>query len=96
MAKRARGEGREVDEWLGTLDELLDESFDRETKVQLQLDDLAVEVPVAFDEDAARAEWRFDGGLAVEIDGVRASLAEWFQLHEETPPEPSADRDLGD
>ena len=93
MAKRARGEGREVDEWLGALDELLDESVDREAEVRLQLDDLAVEVPVAFDEDAAQAEWRFDGGLAVEIDGVRASLAEWFRLHEETPPEPGADHE---
>ena len=96
MAKRARGEGREVDEWLGTLDELLDESVDREAEIRLRADDLTVEVPVAFDEDAARAEWGFDGNLTVEVDGIRASLAEWFRLHEETPPEPGADRDRDD
>lgn len=86
MAQRV-DDGRDgPEEWLATLDELLDEGVEREDHIRISADDFRVEVPVAFGEDAPRAPWRFDGDLTVEIDGVRASLAEWFRIHDEEPP----------
>ena len=88
MAKRAGTDEAGPEGWLDTLDELLDESVEREEQLRLSAEELAVEVPVAFGEDAPRATWRFDGELTVTVDGVRGSLAEWFRLHDEEPPAP--------
>ncbi|MFB6117251.1 hypothetical protein [Halosegnis sp.] len=86
MAERAGPRTEGPEEWLATLDELLDEGVEREEHLHVSAEDLSVEVPVAFGEETPRAEWRFDGDLTVQIDGVRGSLAEWFRLYGETPP----------
>jgi hypothetical protein len=75
----AQSSGRDTT-WLDVADELIDESVDREESVTLTAEDLTVEVPVAFGEDADRAEWGFDGGLTVTVEGMRGSLAEWMHL----------------
>lgn len=91
MARRVDDRREGAGEWLATLDELLDEGVEREDQIRLSADDLSVEVPLTFGEDAPHAEWRFDGDLTVKINGVRASLAEWFHIHGEEPRLPDAE-----
>ena len=79
MAQSSRGDTT----WLDLADELLDEGVDREESVTLDAEDLTVEVPLAFGEDAERAEWGFDGEVTVTVEGMRGSLAEWMHLFNE-------------
>lgn len=73
-------DGRErVPSWLDVADEVIDESIDRETTVEVAVEDLTVEIPTRFGPDAPRAEWRFDGGVRVRIDGASGPLAEWLR-----------------
>jgi hypothetical protein len=78
-------------EWLDALDDLIDESLDREEAIRLTAEELDVDVPLTFGRDAPTAQWRFDGDLTVRVEGLRASLAEWFALTGE--PLPRRDRD---
>lgn len=73
-------------EWLDALDDLIDESLDREEAISLAAENLEVDVPLAFGEDAPVARWRFDGDVTVRVEGLRASLAEWFALTGEPLP----------
>ncbi|WP_201289507.1 hypothetical protein [Halobaculum saliterrae] len=82
-------ESRRVpEEWITLLEQMIDESIEREGGIQLSAEDLQVDVPLAFGEDADRAEWGFDGSVTVETKGTRGSLAEWFHLHHESLPAP--------
>ena len=65
------------------IERLLDESVDRNESFEVDVDDLAVEVPLRFGEDAPTATWGFDGHVTVTVDGIRAPLREWIELHED-------------
>lgn len=80
MSERAAGPpGDGPHTWLETVDELLDESVDRESTVECGLEELELDVPLAFGEDADRARWRFDGTVRVTVEGDRGPLAEWLR-----------------
>ena len=69
--------------WMDALEEMLDETVDREDQLELVAEDLRVEVPLRMGRDAPRAEWGFDGTVRVDVDGVRGPLAEWLRISEE-------------
>ncbi|WP_435064272.1 hypothetical protein [Halobaculum sp. EA56] len=84
---------RVPERWLNLLELVIDEGIEREGGVSLSAEDLRVEVPLAFGEDADRAEWRFDGSVTVETEGTRGTLAEWYHLHRESLPDPHGNGD---
>ena len=65
------------------IERLLDETVDRDDALQVEVDDLEVAVPLRFGDDSPRAVWGFDGSVTVSVDGIRAPLREWSELHEE-------------
>jgi hypothetical protein len=71
------------EELLAAVERLLDETVDREESIHLDAEDLDVTVPIRFGEDSPQATWRFNGGLTVDIDGIRGPLREWIEIHEE-------------
>jgi len=80
MSERTAGPpGERPYTWLETVDEVLDESVDRGATVECRLEDLEVDVPLAFGEDTEEARWRFDGTVRVSVDGQRGPLAEWLR-----------------
>lgn len=87
------GEAEPPSEWLDALDDLIDESLDREEAIRLAAENLEVDVPLAFGRDAPVARWRFDGDVTVRVEGLRASLAEWFALTGEPLPRRDGDGD---
>lgn len=88
MDQDTLGSRRVPDEWITLLEQMIDESIEREGGIQLTAEDLRVDVPLAFGEGADRAEWGFDGSVTVETKGTRGSLAEWYHLHHESLPAP--------
>ncbi|MFC7137956.1 hypothetical protein ACFQRB_18930 [Halobaculum litoreum] len=82
---------RVPERWLNVLELVIDEGIEREGGVRLAADDLRVDVPLAFGDDAERAEWGFDGSVTVETKGTRGTLAEWYHLHRESLPDPHSD-----
>jgi hypothetical protein len=76
----AKSSGNPGPTWLDVADELIDESVEREESITVAADDLSVDVPLSFGEDAERAQWGFDGEVTVTVDGMRGSFAEWVQL----------------
>lgn len=93
MNDDTRASRRVPERWLDVLELAIDEGIEREGGVTLSADDLRVEVPLAFGDDADRAEWGFDGSVTVETDGTRGTLAEWYHLHRESLPDPHGDTD---
>ena len=83
--------GRVPERWLELLELVIDEGIEREGGIELSAEDLRVEVPLAFGDDAERAEWGFDGSVTVETEGTRGTLAEWYHLHRESLPDPHGD-----
>ncbi|MFC7068559.1 hypothetical protein [Halobaculum lipolyticum] len=79
---------RVPERWLNLLELVIDEGIEREGGIELSAEDLRVEVPLAFGDDAERAEWGFDGSVTVETKGTRGTLAEWYHLHRESLPDP--------
>lgn len=79
---------RVPEQWLNVLELVIDEAIEREGGIRLDTDDLRVEVPLEFGDDAERAEWGFDGSVTVETKGTRGTLAEWYHLHHESLPDP--------
>jgi hypothetical protein len=65
------------------IERLLDETVDRDESFELELEDLEVAVPLRFGEDAPTARWGLNGSVTVTVDGIRAPLREWIQLHED-------------
>jgi hypothetical protein len=102
MEQNSRSSQRVPERWLDVLELVIDEGIEREGGVTLSADDLRVEVPLAFGDDADRAKWGFDGSVTVETNGTRGTLAEWYHLHRESLPDPhrtsdhAAARDDGD
>jgi len=79
-AERERDDEREPSpSWLDVVDEVIDESIDRGTTVEATVEDLTVAIPVRFGPDASLAEWRFDGGVRIHVDGASGPLAEWLR-----------------
>ncbi|WP_277556032.1 hypothetical protein [Halobaculum limi] len=74
--------------WLNMLELVIDEAIEREGGIRLDTEDLRVDVPLEFGDDAERAEWGFDGSVTVETEGTRGTLAEWYHLHRESLPDP--------
>ncbi|PSQ24698.1 hypothetical protein BRD06_07585 [Halobacteriales archaeon QS_9_67_15] len=76
--------------WLDLADELIDESVNREESITLTAEDMTVDVPLSFGEDAEQAQWHVDGEVTVTVEGMRGSIAEWMHLFRE------AQRDSGE
>ena len=70
---------RSWEEWVNVIDDVIDESVRHDDAIELTAEDLAVEVPTRFGEDAPRAEWRFDGSVTVSVKGASGPLAEWLR-----------------
>ncbi|MFC6784558.1 hypothetical protein ACFQFH_01375 [Halobaculum halobium] len=85
------GSRRVPEQWLRLLELVIDEGIERQGGVELSAEDLRIDVPLAFGEDADRAEWGFDGSVTVETKGTRGTLAEWYHLHRESLPAPKED-----
>ncbi|WP_123536513.1 hypothetical protein [Halosimplex salinum] len=83
----AKSPGKAGPTWLDVADELIDESVDREESVTLNAEDLTVDVPLSFGEEAQRAQWQFDGKVTVTVEGMRGSIAEWMHLFREAQRE---------
>ena len=72
---------RESEEsWMRIVDKLLDEEVESSEELRVTVDDLEVDVPLSFGEDAQRATWRFDGTVNVSVDGRRGPLSNWLAL----------------
>lgn len=65
--------------WVDVFDDVIDETVEHDAAIELTAEDLAVEVPTRFGEDAPRAEWRFDGSVTVSVQGASGPLAEWLR-----------------
>jgi len=75
----------DADELQNTVERLLDETVDREDSLDIAIEDLEVDVPIYFGENSPKARWRLNGDVTVTVDGIRAPLREWFDLHGEQP-----------
>lgn len=75
----------DADELQAVAERLLDETVDSEESLDVAVEDLEVTIPIYFGEESPRATWRFNGDVTVTVDGIRAPLREWFDLHGETP-----------
>ena len=75
----------DADELRAAVEQLLDETVDREASLDVAVENLEVDIPIEFGEDSPQARWRFDGDVTVTIDGIRQPLREWFDLHGERP-----------
>jgi hypothetical protein len=65
------------------MDELLEEELSSDERVELAFEDVNVDVPLAFGDDAPAAEWRVDGTVRIETEGEAGALREWLQLWRE-------------
>ena len=65
------------------VDELLEEELASDERVELTMEDVSVDVPLAFGDDAPTAEWSLDGTVRVETEGEAGALREWLQLWRE-------------
>lgn len=65
------------------VDELLEEELASDERVELTMEDVSVDVPLAFGDDAPTAEWGLDGTVRVETEGEAGALREWLQLWRE-------------
>ncbi|QIO22154.1 hypothetical protein [Haloarcula sp. JP-L23] len=81
----------DFEELRAAVERLLDETVDREDALAVSVEDLEVDVPIRFGDDAPRARWRFDGDVTVTVDGIRQPLREWIELHEERTVERPSD-----
>ena len=88
MSDDTLGSRRVPEQWITLVEQMIDEGIEREGGMKLTAENLRMDVPLAFGEDADRAEWGFDGSVTVETKGTRGTLAEWFHLHHESLPAP--------
>jgi len=65
------------------VDELLEEELASDERVELALEDVDVDVPLAFGDDAPTAAWHVDGTVRVETEGEAGALREWLRLWRE-------------
>lgn len=84
MSERTRGTPEGTADrprtWMDSLDEVLDEAVTRDEGLELTAEDLRVQIPLRFGEDAPCAEWGFDGSVRIDVEGERGPLAEWVRL----------------
>ncbi|SFR63592.1 hypothetical protein [Halogeometricum limi] len=88
--------GYSEESWMRIVDKLLDEEVDRTEEIQLTAEDLSVDVPLSWGEDAQRATWKFNGNVTVHVEGMRGPLADWLKLwvrDEKRGPEPADSED---
>ena len=81
----------DAEQLLLALERLLDETVDRDESFELEVEDLEVTVPLRFGDDAPTATWGLNGHVTVTVDGIRAPLREWIELHEDRLVEDPAD-----
>lgn len=72
-------DGHQPTTWLDVFEDVLDEIVEGEDTVEASFDDLRVDVPLRYGDDAPRAEWGFDGTMRVHVEGMRGPLAEWLR-----------------
>jgi selenophosphate synthetase-related protein len=65
--------------WMDAIEEVIDASIDEEADLEASFEDLTVDVPLAYGDDAERARWGFDGTVRVSVDGMRGHVAEWIR-----------------
>ncbi|MFC7027545.1 hypothetical protein ACFQJ5_08010 [Halomicroarcula sp. GCM10025324] len=73
------------------IERLLDETVDRDESFELEVEDLEVTVPLRFGQDSPKAKWGLNGRVTVTVDGIRAPLREWIEIHEDRLVEDPAD-----
>lgn len=65
--------------WMDAIEEVIDASIDEEADLEATFEDMTVDVPLSYGDDAERAQWGFDGTVRVSIDGMRGNVAEWLR-----------------
>ena len=65
--------------WMDAIEEVIDASIDEEADIEATFEDLTVDVPLSYGEDAEHARWGFDGTVRVSVDGMRGHVAEWLR-----------------
>ena len=65
--------------WMDAIEEVIDASIDEEADIEATFEDLTVDVPLAYGDDAERARWGLDGTVRVSVDGMRGHVAEWLR-----------------
>lgn len=65
--------------WLDAIEEVIDASIDEKADLEATFEDLTVDVPLAYGDEAERAQWGFDGTVRVSVDGMRGHVAEWLR-----------------
>ena len=65
--------------WMDAIEEVIDASIDEEADIEATFEDLTVDVPLSYGDDAERARWGFDGTVRVSVDGMRGHVAEWLR-----------------
>jgi hypothetical protein len=73
----------DAEQLLLAVERLLDETVDRDESFEVDVEDLEVTVPLRFGEDAPTAKWGLNGHVTITVDGIRAPLREWIELHED-------------
>lgn len=64
--------------WMDAIEEVIDASIDEEADIEATFEDLTVDVPLRYGDDAERARWGLDGTVRVSVDGMRGHVAEWL------------------
>lgn len=65
--------------WMDAVEEVIDASIDEEADIEATFEEMSVDVPLSYGDDAERARWGFDGTVRVSIDGMRGHVAEWLR-----------------
>jgi hypothetical protein len=69
--------------WLDAVEQVLDASIEEEADLEATLEEVEVDIPTRYGDDAPFGRWRFDGSVTVSVDGMRGGLAEWIRYYRE-------------
>jgi hypothetical protein len=69
--------------WMEAVEEVLDAQMEDPEDLEAAFDDLEVDVPIRFGEEAPYGRWGLDGTVRISVDGMRGGLAEWLQYWSE-------------
>lgn len=78
--------GEEWEEWLKTVEGVLDETVEREGKLECEFDNLQLGIPTSWGEETEHAQWSFNGTVRIQVEGDRRPLAAWLKWWYERMP----------
>lgn len=78
-APSSKSADEEWEEWFRAVEEFLDETVEREGKLECVFDDLQLDIPTSWGEDTEHTQWRFDGIVRIKAEGNRRPLAAWLE-----------------